>query len=236
MKLSLVATFAATALTLLASNSANAYTIYQAEDSNFTIPFAAGTAAESSFISALSGTVLTETLNALTPPAINGQSIFGGLATLSRPGSGSMSLDTNNECYNGSQCISGFPNVNPAFGINFSSPVSGFGFWANDQNTVGDQITVLINGGPVTLGPSANSGRSSFYGFIADNSSEYITSLAFSSSNPGGGFLTFDQFTTATANGTPVPGPIPLFGAAAAFGYTRKLRTRIQASRKGLTA
>jgi len=29
----------------------------------------------------------------------------------------------------------------------------------------------------------------------------------------------------------PLPGPLPLFGAAAAFGFSRKLRTRIQGSR-----
>jgi hypothetical protein len=233
MKISLLANFAITGLALLASNSASAYTIYQSEDSNWTIPFAAGTAAESNFIGALPGTVLTETLDGLTPPAINGQLIFGGLATLTRPGSGGMFLDNDVDCYSGSQCIIGFPEDNPAFGINFSSSVAGFGFWANDQNTADDQITVLINGGAVTLGPSSTSGRSSFYGFIAGNSSEYINSLAFDSSNPSGGFLIIDQFTTAQAQATAVPGPIPVLGSAAAFGFTRKLRRRIQASRQG---
>lgn len=32
-----------------------------------------------------------------------------------------------------------------------------------------------------------------------------------------------------------VPGPLPLFGAAAAFGFSRKLRTRIQSSRQQAT-
>jgi len=234
MRFSFFASFAITGLALLASNSASAYTIYQSEDSNFTIPFAAGTAVESTFIGALPGTVLTETLDGLTPPVINGQLIFGGLATLTQPVSGGMGL-SNSACYSGSQCIEGFAGVNPAFGINFSSPVAGFGFWANEQNTVGDQITVVINGGAATLGPSATSGGSSFYGFIAGNSSEYITSLAFDASNPSGGFLTIDQFTTARApaQATDVPGPIPVLGSAAAFGFTRKLRRRIQASRQG---
>jgi hypothetical protein len=31
-------------------------------------------------------------------------------------------------------------------------------------------------------------------------------------------------------NNPPVPGPLPLVGAAAAFGYSRKLRNRIQKS------
>lgn len=33
-------------------------------------------------------------------------------------------------------------------------------------------------------------------------------------------------------NGSKVPGPLPLLGAAAAFGYSRKIRTRIQSSRQ----
>jgi len=235
MKISLLASFAITGLALLVSNSASAYTIYQSEDPNFAIPFPAGTAAESNFVGSLPGTVLTETLDGLTPPTISGQSIFGGLATLSQPGSGSMSLAFSSSCYLGSQCIQGYPNVNPAFSINFSNPVAGFGFWANEQNTVGDAFSVVINGASVTLGPAAISGGSSFYGFIADNSSEYITSLAFDSSNPSGGYLTIDQFTTAQApaQATGVPGPIPVLGSAAAFGFTRKLRRRIQASRQG---
>jgi hypothetical protein len=44
----------------------------------------------------------------------------------------------------------------------------------------------------------------------------------------------------ATLAGSPpvkfsVPGPLPLFGAAAAFGYSRKLRTRIQSFRQQAT-
>jgi hypothetical protein len=35
---------------------------------------------------------------------------------------------------------------------------------------------------------------------------------------------------------TPTPGPVPLLGAAAAFGYSRKLRNRIQKSTPSRTA
>jgi hypothetical protein len=47
--------------------------------------------------------------------------------------------------------------------------------------------------------------------------------------------------STSVCNGTPdhnttsVPGPLPLLGAAAAFGYSRKIRTRIQGSRQQAT-
>jgi hypothetical protein len=39
------------------------------------------------------------------------------------------------------------------------------------------------------------------------------------------------QATIYTAPAASVPGPLPLFGAAAAFGFSRKLRKRIQESR-----
>jgi hypothetical protein len=35
---------------------------------------------------------------------------------------------------------------------------------------------------------------------------------------------------------TPTPGPVPLLGAAAAFGFSRKLRNRIQKSTPSRTA
>jgi hypothetical protein len=47
------------------------------------------------------------------------------------------------------------------------------------------------------------------------------------------------QFTyvsgSAPGGGTDVPGPIPLFGAAAAFGYSRRLRRRIKATSNNVT-
>lgn len=46
--------------------------------------------------------------------------------------------------------------------------------------------------------------------------------------------LTFSQvstfYATATLATTAVPGPAPLFGAAAAFGMSRRLRRRIKTS------
>ena len=38
----------------------------------------------------------------------------------------------------------------------------------------------------------------------------------------------YAQATPYAPPSTPVPGPLPLFGAAAAFGFSRKLRKRIK--------
>ncbi len=37
-----------------------------------------------------------------------------------------------------------------------------------------------------------------------------------------------EMYALATARSAPAPGPLPLFGAAAAFGFSRKLRKRIK--------
>ena len=46
-----------------------------------------------------------------------------------------------------------------------------------------------------------------------------------------GDIAVYAQATLYTAPAAAVPGPLPLFGAAAAFGFSRKLRKRIQESR-----
>ncbi len=48
------------------------------------------------------------------------------------------------------------------------------------------------------------------------------TACAKVQSTPGGG-------SGVICNGKPVPGPLPILGAAAAFGYSRRLRSRVRA-------
>jgi hypothetical protein len=64
------------------------------------------------------------------------------------------------------------------------------------------------------MAPSSLSGRT--YNIIGGNSQN---------ANGVSGTFTWAQATLYTA---PVPGPLPLFGAAAAFGFSRKLRKRIK--------
>ena len=54
----------------------------------------------------------------------------------------------------------------------------------------------------------------------------YSTFLTAGSFTPS----TFTIFTLSTSQATPVPGPLPALGAAAAFGFSRKLRKRIKRS------
>jgi hypothetical protein len=226
-------------LVLSLSGSASAYTIYSAEKSGFSkIPFSTGSATEDAFLNALSSPAITDNLDGLTPGSPTGQTLFGGLASISQsspPAISDFGIYTHPLCYDSTQCIIGNPSSNPAFTISFSNPVESFGFWANDQNTffvngqAEDDITIVVNGGSVVMGPSAISGSASFYGFIASNRSELISSLEFFSGYPVNASLVFDQFTTSTAKPS-VPGPTPILGTALAYGWSRQLRRRLKAT------
>jgi hypothetical protein len=59
----------------------------------------------------------------------------------------------------------------------------------------------------------------------------YWFSYADNSFNISNGYIGTDQvrfYAEATPLAAPAPGPLPLFGAAAAFGFSRKLRKRIK--------
>ena len=72
--------------------------------------------------------------------------------------------------------------------------------------------------------------EASFYAYTLSSTNPGVNDTIFSSmtnyiySNP----MTYAQATLYTNS---APGPLPLFGAGAAFGFSRKLRKRIQASR-----
>lgn len=58
---------------------------------------------------------------------------------------------------------------------------------------------------------------------------QVFDSIQNSGYSPPGGFLTY---ATATRVNAQVPAPLPIFGAAAAFGYSRKLRKRLLNSKR----
>lgn len=86
---------------------------------------------------------------------------------------------------------------------------------------VGSDLGTPNGGGPPQAGP--------FFAYALDTFNEpFVLFLRGTSMNlwqPGA----TDPFYYAYA--TPVPAPVPFLGAAAAFGYSRKLRKRIQSSK-----
>jgi hypothetical protein len=79
---------------------------------------------------------------------------------------------------------------------------------------------------PLVTGSATN-----FFGWL-DNSGTPFTSLVIV---PGAGspdaFATVDDLVLGQAAPASVPGPLPLIGAATAFGFSRRLRSRIAAAR-----
>lgn len=75
-----------------------------------------------------------------------------------------------------------------------------------------------------------NEGDLSSFPFFGLTSDQLITSIAFGL--PDGGVTTDGLFAINNLTiGAEVPGPLPLFGVAAAFGASRRIRKRIKASR-----
>jgi hypothetical protein len=70
-------------------------------------------------------------------------------------------------------------------------------------------------------------------GFALASVNPFGFPAAFSGSSFGQVFEDYEpqNWSLTPVPGTPVPGPLPLLGVAAAFGYGRKLRKRIKASK-----
>ena len=115
-------------------------------------------------------------------------------------------------------------------------PAPGVMPWWNNQ-TLAAQFASAVGSG---LGTPNGNGRGAFFGF--NNTPAFncggaqtagnVCSAFFNSST---GTVLIDSFTGNTrvwAQATElVPGPLPALGAAAAFGFSRKLRNRIKASK-----
>jgi len=125
-------------------------------------------------------------------------------------------------------------------------PAPGVMTWWGDQSTatafataVGDGLGAP-NGGSTPDGPyfayEYNPNYPGFFGpspvvLLSFRSNAAIPPAVISSFYNPGGSAAWAQASLVSPPGAPAPGPLPLFGAAAAFGFSRKLRKRIQASR-----
>lgn len=105
-------------------------------------------------------------------------------------------------------------------------------FFNTDEpfNLLNRVITVTANSGASTQSVVTGS-ATNFFGWL-DNSGTPFTSLVI---QPGAGtptaYATVDDLVLGQAAPASVPGPLPLIGAATAFGFSRRLRSRIAAAR-----
>ncbi|MCP9902222.1 hypothetical protein KBZ12_16820 [Cyanobium sp. Cruz CV13-4-11] len=97
-------------------------------------------------------------------------------------------------------------------------------------NLLNRVITVTANPGASTQSVVTGS-ATNFFGWL-DNSGTPFTSLVIV---PGAGspnaYATVDDLVLGQAAPASVPGPLPPMGAATAFGFSRRLRSRIAAAR-----
>jgi hypothetical protein len=112
------------------------------------------------------------------------------------------------------------------------SAVGGFLNWApNTHNPNEMYIAALDGAGNVLeiygLNFSTGGGTNTGFNYFIQRSTADIASLRLGDSFVGIANFTFDDASPMAA----VPGPLPLLGVGAAFGYSRKLRKRIVSSK-----
>ena len=90
-------------------------------------------------------------------------------------------------------------------------------FSVNSSNLGLPDLSVAVNGGL---------GGPKFYPVKAFDSDTFTLTLDVTQ----GKVTSFDQTVTQSAFMSEVPGPLPLLGAGAAFGFSRRIRSRIKAS------
>jgi hypothetical protein len=112
------------------------------------------------------------------------------------------------------------------------SAVGGFLNWAPNSNNPNEMYIAALDGAGNVLetyglnfltGGGSNTGSD----YFIQRSTADIATLRLGDSYVGIANFTFDDAPGMAA----VPGPLPLFGVAAAFGYSRKLRKRIVRSK-----
>ena len=116
----------------------------------------------------------------------------------------------------------------------FQTPANGgvMPWWGS--STLANEFATQVGSG---LGQPNNLGSPFGPVFAYATSGQNLRIYYYDSRYPSPSILSYDalppgdSFTWAQVNVSAVPAPLPLFGAGAAFGFSRKLRKRIQESR-----
>jgi hypothetical protein len=114
-------------------------------------------------------------------------------------------------------------NTNPGFHYQVS-------FDFSDQINGGESFQVFFDGQEIVTNVLFGGGKFATYtfsGLVASGSTSTLAFVGFD--NPNAWVV-----DNVSVHQTSVPGPLPIFGVVAAFGYSRKLRSRIKARNQGL--
>jgi hypothetical protein len=113
--------------------------------------------------------------------------------------------------------------------------LSGLTFYEAQSNLTGSTLgggsrtTTLTS--PGLTGPVTTMSTSAFVPFNSGLTTQTFTqSFSFTFNSSPDNLSAVGGSFTATTQGSAVPGPVPFIGAAAAFGFSRKLRSRIRSA------
>ena len=117
--------------------------------------------------------------------------------------------------------------------FNFGSGIKAFGGYLYSVSFLDEYVPVSLqislNGGSFVTTETPSS-ATTFYGFISDS---LLTNATITRDSDF--YVTAGSVIVGTTASAPAaaPGPLPLFGAAAAFGWSRRLRRRLVGGRPG---
>ena len=125
-----------------------------------------------------------------------------------------------------------------SFQINLSQPAGAFGFYTTDLNPQSGLVLEVSNNDGLLSTLTAflkdsdrKSGSVTYFGFLADSPLEQFTQVRFVVDGTND-VIGFDDFSVGSLEQVqPVPGPLPLLGVGAAFGWSRKMRQRLRPRR-----
>jgi hypothetical protein len=145
-----------------------------------------------------------------------------------------INLTPTNGFYN---IVASFTNGNPLSGTgNYGFSVAAASGFALDQVAVDSDVSILGTGtfqfaNAFTNSPDSplvSAGGSAAGAFTPGATASNVLISWTDNGGTNVGNSSSLQLTTNPPSIIPVPGPLPLFGAAAAFGYSRRLRRRVK--------
>jgi hypothetical protein len=99
--------------------------------------------------------------------------------------------------------------------------------WTKTLTASTDAATIVTEASRAGL-VETDTGNIAFADAVEPTSANFISLLVIDNLPENGTTAFSDTVTQKFADGETVPGPLPILGAAAAFGFSRKLRTRIK--------